>query len=181
LTEESYPSHAAVRRRPSAVFRRGAGYIMDNAKVHDWAQEAIDKYNTYVVHENLENAFGYLKGLRQAGNTDLELAAADHYMFVRLCNCLVGTTPLFGLGVIGASIYDGPLKLIDTVAKKAIGMGLPIGVGPTPTSPFSPWTLAWDYTGLLNGAEDSVYRWGLKKLHVPKYPVPLPIIGSWIF
>jgi len=154
---------------------------MNNAKVHDWAQGAIDKYATYTVLEDLKNAFGYLKGLRQAGNTDLELAAADHYMFVRMCNCVVGTTPASGLGVIGASIYDGPLKLVDTVVKKATGMGLPIGVGPTPTSPFSLWTLAWDYTGLVNGAEDCIYRWGVKKLHVPRLPIPLPYLGSLIF
>lgn len=57
---------------------------MSDARVHDWMQGALDKYDTYVVHENLENAFGYLKGLRQARNPDLELAA-EHYMFLRMC------------------------------------------------------------------------------------------------
>lgn len=153
---------------------------MDNAKVHDWAQGAIDKYNTYVVHENLENAFGYLKGLRQDGNTSLELAAADHYMFLRMCCCWVGP-PTSGVPPLATLGYDGLLKLIDTLVKKAFNRGLPIGVGPTPTSPFSPWTLAWDFTGIMNGNEDFVYRWGVKKLHVPQFPIPLPVLGSLIF
>ncbi len=154
---------------------------MNNAKVHDWAQGAIDKYTTYVVHENIENAFGYLKGLRQAGNTDLELAAADHYMFLRMCCRWVGGTPLLGVATIAVLGYDGLIKLIDTVVKRAYASGLPIRVGPTPTSPFSLWTLAWDFTAIANGQEDYFFRWGVKKLNVPRTPIPLPFVGSWIF
>lgn len=154
---------------------------MNNAKVHDWAQGAVDKFDTYVVHENLENAFGYLKGLRQAGNTALELAAAEHYMFLRMCNCWVGTTPVAGATTIAAVVYDGPVKMIDTVVKKAVGMGIVPRFGGTPTSPFSPLTLAWDFTGLVNGAEDCMFRWGVKKLNVPRLPIPLPYVGTLIF
>jgi hypothetical protein len=152
---------------------------MDNAKVHDWAQGAIDKFDTDVVHANLEYAFGYLKGLRQAGNTELELAAADHYMFLRMCCCWVGGTPLLGVATIGALGYDGYIKFWDTLAKKALGSGLPITVGPTPTCPFSLWTLAWDLTAIPNGQEDFYFRWGVKKLHVPRIPLPVPLVGAW--
>jgi hypothetical protein len=149
---------------------------MNNAKVHDWAQEAIDKYNTRPVHQNLEEAFGYLKALRQAGNLSLELAAADHYMFMRLCSCWVGgiaAAEVIGI-FLGGFGYDGVIKGFDTLVKKAYKSGLPITVGPTPTSPFSLMTIAWDWTGVENGKGDFFFRWGVKKLEVPRTPIPLP-------
>src|SRR5207248_5690164 len=125
-----------ARRRLARLWEIAQEGCMNHARVRGWAQGAIDKYSAYVVQDRLWKAFGRLQTLRLDGNTELELAVAEHYMFLRFCNCAVGLNPVIPIvSGVTAWDYDGPLKLIDTVTKRAAGIGIVPRLGAPPTSP----------------------------------------------
>src|SRR5262245_627737 len=84
-----------------------------NSDVHAWAQQALDKYNgEYSASVINLNATTYLYELRDAGNSDIALAVASHYLHCRYVGSkayLVGAS----IGGAAALTYDGIWKLIE--------------------------------------------------------------------
>jgi hypothetical protein len=137
-----------------------------NSDVHDWAQQALDKYNGgYSASDINLNATTYLYGLRDDGNSDLALAAASHYLH---CRYVASMTYVVG-AIIGTGLvlgYDGIWKLIE----KYSSSDLSYHFGKSPPSSFSPTMIAWDMQGLSDGVRDFMFCWGNVTLYAPYAP-----------
>lgn len=146
---------------------------IDNATVHVWAQQALDKYKKiWGVRERLYlAAFEYLYAKREEGYCfDDSLAAASHYMHMRWAAATLGPgfKPVFVAMVIS---YDGLWKAVDLLVTKATGKKTIPRTGGCEPSPFNPLLVAWALRGIQDGCVDFIFHWGSAELEAPSLPL----------
>lgn len=141
-----------------------------NDNVHQWAQQALDKYNGgYTASDINLNACTYLYGFRDDGNEDEALAVASHYLH---CRYVASKTYVVGaiVGTLAVLGYDGLVKGIDTLIKEHSSKELVHKFGKAQTSSFSVEMLQWDFQGLADGVEDFIFCWGTTALTASRKP-----------
>jgi hypothetical protein len=138
----------------------------DNADVHHWAQEALDKYNgSYNASTINLKATTYLYDLRDGGNSEIALAVASHYLH---CRYITSRAYLPGavIGAVAAVGYDGIWKLIEKYSSRELSHRF----GKSPVSKFNPAMIAWDMQGLSDGLSDFMFCWGDTSLYASYHP-----------
>ncbi len=146
--------------------------MSDDAKIHEWAQRALDKYNgSYTASQICLNGVTYLYDIRNDGNSDQNLAIASHYLHCRYVSSTLFVAGAI-VGFVAALGYDGAVKFIDGLLKEHWNKDLVHKFGKAPTSDFEPNMIAWDLQGLSDGVGDFAAEWGNTSLRASKAPGP---------
>jgi len=146
---------------------------VDNAKVHNHIQRALDDHAIGALTTRLDKSFGDVNTLRSKKCGDLDLAAADHYLLMRFMTNKFSPAvagPLFEIIVLYDGIYKGAAALVASLG----GPEIVFRTGNCPATPFSPLVIAWAETGVSDGILDCVPggpHWqSSPKIYVPKVP-----------
>jgi hypothetical protein len=143
--------------------------------VYNWAQQALDKFNgTGAAHEVNFGACMYLIDIRESGNSDAALAAAQHYLHCRY----VGSRA-YVVGAIAGALaslgYDGIYKGVQELIQRYSDREIVYRTGRLPPSKFAKEILAWDMQGLSDGVADFMFTWGNASLVATRHPQSLDI------
>lgn len=145
---------------------------VNHSKVHDHIQDALDNHTYGTLIQRLDAAFTEVNAKRGTQCENLNLTAADHYLFSRwLVNKY---SPLIaGVYIDMIVVYDGIYKAANEAAKK-VGIGnIVFKTGNCQPSSFSPMVLAWAMTGVSDAVMDcatlTVFE-SSPKIYAPNVP-----------
>lgn len=145
---------------------------VENAKVHDLVQYALDHHPRGNVLDRVLDAFYDVNAQRSGHCDDLNLTAADHYLISRyvIVKCSPAVATVYSAMV---TTYDGLYKGVNELVKAASGKDIVFRTGKCPAANFSPLVIAWAFTGISDGSLDCVStKWmSSPKLAVPKIPI----------
>ena len=150
---------------------------VDNGTVQRIIQKALDANNyTGDVSSRLNNAWSAVNYQREApggvncGNGNL--AAADHYLFMRWAGSVVGPAGFAFLQILVQG-YDGLLKAGQAVYDYIFGGSIVFQTGQCQATGFSLLVLLWAQQGVRDGVTDYCFTENDDMLTAPSNPYPL--------
>lgn len=147
--------------------------VVDNQKVHDYIQNALDNHWYGHLGQRISDAFDEVNGLRRDQCSNLDLTAADHYLFCRWV--IINYSPLVStVAMAGIGLYDGVYKMGNQIAEMCGGGTLQLRTGTCPVSVFSIPVIMWAQTGIADGNIDCLYnKWADNaRIEAPRSPLP---------
>jgi hypothetical protein len=149
---------------------------VNNARVHTYIQDALDNNWSGLLIPRLDAAFTEVNAQRGLRCTDINLAAADHYLIMRyLTNRF--SPAIAGVLVTMVAAYDGLYKGVRDLVTTFGGPDIVFRTGNCKATPFSPLVIAWGDTGITDGTLDCVPggpHWqSSPDIYAPKIPAGL--------
>lgn len=145
---------------------------VDNEYVHQIIQKILDNNSTGDLNNRLWGGWREINARREAGGAtcgDENLAAADHYLFMRAMSFEV--SPALSQSLVAlVQGYDGAYKGIAEIIKRFTGKNLVFETGKCPPTGFSFMVILWGHTGIRDGDIDFVTR-SSGRLTAPKRPL----------
>jgi len=144
---------------------------VNNSKVHNYIQEALDNQRYGTLDDRLIEAFYEVNIQRADQCENLDLTAADHHLISRyvIVKCSPAVATVYS-GMIMA--YDGLYKGANELIKAVTGSDVVFRTGKCPAASFSPLVIAWGMTGITDGTVDCAGpKWqSSPKLYAPEVP-----------
>ena len=126
---------------------------VDNGRVHDIIQTALDNHSTGRLLPRLEDAWQEVNTQRSQKCGDYNLAAADHYLIMRYLTARFSPA-IQAILVDMVLAYDGAYKGVSSLIQMFGGGDIVFRTGNCPATGFSPLVIAWGMTGIADGSVD---------------------------
>ncbi len=149
---------------------------VDDLTVQRIIQTALDHHNTHGdVSARLDKAWKEVNAMREApggancGNYNL--AAADHYLFMRWAGSELGPASTMALMLL-VDGYDGFYKFGQAAYDLIFEGDVVFQTGRCKATGFSPRVFLWAQQGIRDGVVD-FFRGDNAKLNSPSHPIPV--------